>query len=63
MRKICYLSYRPPFPQMSQKVPHGYAPLNEHSVLEFVDRIPPRCANFSVPIALIGRLKRLVTVT
>jgi 5-methylthioribose kinase len=26
---------------MSQKVPDGYAPLNEHSVLDFVDRIPP----------------------
>jgi 5-methylthioribose kinase len=26
---------------MSQKVPDGYAPLNDHSVLDFVDRIPP----------------------
>jgi hypothetical protein len=29
------------FPPMSQKVPDGYAPLNERSVLDFVDRIPP----------------------
>jgi 5-methylthioribose kinase len=26
---------------MSQKVPDGYAPLNDHSVLDFVDGIPP----------------------